>query len=61
MDIELEIGEVKPEWVEIYDIKKKANLEKFRQLTSELSKCFETNAPNGEHNKDYFVIKHFQK
>ena len=48
MDLELEIGEVKPERVEIYDIKKKTNLEKFRHLTSEsseLSKCFETNAP----------------
>ena len=45
MDIELETGEVKPEQVEIYNIKKKANLEKFRQLTSELSKCFETNSP----------------
>ena len=48
MDLELEIENVKPERIEIYDIKKKVYQDKFRKLTSEtsdLSKCFETNAP----------------
>ena len=48
MDVELEVENVKPEKLEVYNFKRKENQKIFQQLTSETSeftKCFETNAP----------------
>ena len=48
MDVELEIQNVKPERIEIYDFKKRENQEKFQKLTSgttEFTECFNSNAP----------------